>query len=95
MYAKTETVDRPIQKGDFVMIDLKGVKVKAAEGEAPLMDRPGLPIFVRTDEKAEEFPFPGFSNELVGLSVGEKKSFTHKYKKDDKDESSARADDQV
>ena len=50
------------------------------------MDRPGLPIFVRLDEKAEEFPFPGFSNELVGLSVSETKSFSHKYKKDDKDE---------
>ena len=86
MYAKTETVDRPIQVGDFVMIDLKGVKAKAAEGEAPAIDRPGLPIFVRPDEKAEEFPFPGFSNELVGLSTNESKSFSHKYKKDDKDE---------
>jgi trigger factor len=87
MYAKTEKVDRPIQKGDFVMIDLKGIKAKAAEGEVPVMDRPGLPIFVRTDEKAEEFPFPGFSNELVGLSANESKSFNHKYMKDDKDES--------
>ncbi|MGB8214751.1 MAG: trigger factor [Anaerolineales bacterium] len=87
MYAKTETVERPIQKGDFVMIDLKGVKATAAEGEAPLMDRPGLPIFIRTDEKAEEFPFPGFSNKLVGLGVNESKSFSHKYKKDAKDES--------
>jgi trigger factor len=86
MYAKTETVDRPIQKGDFVMIDLKGVKVKAAEDEAPLIDRPGLPIFVRAEEKPEEFPFSGFSNELVGLGVSETKSFTHKFKKDDKDE---------
>ncbi len=86
MYAKTETVDRPIQKGDFVMIDLKGVKAKAAEGEAPLMDRPGLPIFVRSDEKEEEFPFPGFSNKLIGLSINENKTFTHKYNKDDKDE---------
>jgi len=86
MYAKTETVDRPIRKGDFVMIDLKGVKGKAAEGEAPLIDRPSLPIFVRTDVKPEEFPFVGFSNELLGLSVGENKSFSHKFKKDDKDE---------
>jgi trigger factor len=86
MYAKTETVDRPIQKGDFVMIDLKGFKAKAFEGEAPLMDRPGLPIFVRTEEKAEEFPFPGFSNELVGLSANESKSFSHKFKKDVKEE---------
>jgi len=80
-------VDRPIQMGDFVMIDLKGVKAKAEEGEAPQIDRPGLPIFVRTDEKAEEFPFSGFSNELVGLSTNESKSFSHKYKKDYKDES--------
>ena len=86
MYAKTETVDRPIQTGDFVMIDLKGVKVKAAEDEAPLIDRPGLPVFVRAEEKPEEFPFSGFSNELVGLGVSETKSFTHKFKKDDKDE---------
>ncbi len=89
MYAKTETVDRPIQKGDFVMIDLKGVKAKADEGEAPLMDRPGLPVFVRTEEKADEFPFPGFTNELVGLSVDESKAFSHKYPKDYKDENLA------
>jgi trigger factor len=87
MYAKTETVDRPIQKGDFVMVDLKGEKAKAAEGDAPLMDRSGLPIFVRTDEKADEFPFSGFSNELVGLGVDESKTFSHKFKKDNKDES--------
>jgi trigger factor len=87
MYAKTETVNRPIQKGDFIMIDLKGIKAKAAEGEPPLIDRPGLPIFVRMDIKDEEFPFPGFSNELVGLQVNESKSFSHKYKKDVKDES--------
>jgi trigger factor len=86
MYAKTETVERPIQTGDFVMIDLKGVKAKAAEGEPPLMDRPSLPIFIRKDEKPEEFPYSGFSNELIGLSANESKSFSHKYKKDDKDE---------
>ena len=86
MYAKTETVDRPIQKGDFVMTNLKGIKVKATEGEAPLIDQPSQPIFIRPEEKEGEFPFPGFSNELVGLSVGENKSFSHTYKNDDKDE---------
>jgi trigger factor len=89
MYAKTETVNRPIQKGDFVMIDLKGTKAKAAEGEAALMDRPGLPIFVRTEEKADEFPFPGFPDELVGLSINGSKSFSYKYDKKYKDESLA------
>ncbi len=46
MYAKTESVTRPIEKGDFVMVDLKGIKAKAAEGEAPAIDRPGLPVFI-------------------------------------------------
>lgn len=89
MYAKTETVERPIEKGDFVMTDLMGIKENAAEGEAPVLDRPGLPVFVRPDEKADEFPFPGFSNELVGLNVNESKSFAHTYAKDDKNETLA------
>jgi trigger factor len=89
MYAKTETVDRPIQKGDFVMIDLKGFKKNTGEEETQLMDRPNLPVFVRPDEKPDEFPFPGFSNELVGLNVNENKTFAHKYNKDFKDTSLA------
>jgi trigger factor len=89
MYAKTETVERPIQKGDFVMIDLKGVKEKASADEAPLLDRPNLPVFVRPDEKPDEFPFPGFSNELFGLSVNENKSFTHSFPEDAKETSLA------
>jgi trigger factor len=87
MYAKTETVNRPIQQGDFVMIDLMGNKEKMEDGEKPLVERPGMPIFIRKDEKKDEYPYSGFSNELIGLSVDEKKSLVHKYKKDDKDES--------
>ena len=86
MYAKTEAVSRPIETGDFVMIDLKGVKAKAADGEAPAINRPGLPVFVRDGEKDDEYPFKGFSKELVGMNVEESKSFSHKYAKDYKDE---------
>jgi trigger factor len=86
MYAKTESVSRPIETGDFVMIDLKGVKSKVAEGEAPAIDRPGLPVFIRDVEKDDEYPYRGFSKELVGLNVDESKSFSHKYAKDYKDE---------
>ena len=85
-YAKTESVSRPIETGDFVIIDLKGVKAKAAEGEAPAIERPGLPVFIRDVEKDNEFPFKGFSKELVGLNVEDSKTFSHKYAKDHKDE---------
>ena len=86
MYAKTETVNRPIQMGDFVMIDLKGFKANSEEGAESLIDRAGMPVFVRAEAKPEEFPFPGFSNELIGLNANENKSFNHKFKKNDKDE---------
>jgi len=86
MYAKTESVNRPIEVGDFVMVDLKGVKAKATEAEVPTINRPGLPVFVSDGEKDDEFPFKGFSKELVGLSGEETKTFSHKYEKDYKDE---------
>jgi trigger factor len=82
MYAKTETVNRPIQTGDFVMVDLKGYDKKASDDEAPLLERTGFPVFVRKEEKIEEWPFPGFSVQLVGLNVSDEKSFTHKYPED-------------
>jgi trigger factor len=86
MYAKTEAVDRPIEAGDFVMIDLKGTKANSNAGDAPAIDRPGLPVFVREGEKEEEFPYKGFSKELVGLKSEESKVVNHKYAKAYKDE---------
>ena len=87
MYAKTESVSRPIETGDFVMIDLKGTRAKATEDELPAIDRPGMPVFVSDGDKDDEFPFKGFSKELVGLSGEERKSFSHKYEMGFKDES--------
>jgi trigger factor len=86
MYAKTETVDRPIERGDFVLVDIKGTGAKPAEGEAAVIERTGFPVFVRADEKADEFPFPGFSQELIGLSPNSTKTFAHAYPEDFGDE---------
>jgi trigger factor len=86
MYAKTETVDRPIEKGDFALVDIKGTGGKAAEGGAPAIERTGFPVFVRADDKPDEFPFPGFSKDLIGLSAGSNKTFGHKFPKDHADE---------
>jgi len=86
MYSKTETVSRPIGKGDFVMVDMKGFKARATEGDAPLVERAGFPVFVRKDEKADEWPFSGFSAKLLDLNIGDEKSFSHKFPKDHADE---------
>lgn len=86
MYAKTETVERPIQENDFVMVDVKGVKVKTKEGETPI-ERTGYPVFIRKSGKPDEWPFAGFSNELIGRSKDEVVTFSHKFTKDHADES--------
>lgn len=86
MHAKTEAVSRPIEKGDFVLVDLKGLDPKASEGAAPAIERNGFPVFVRSDEKPDEWPFAGFANLLPGLNSGESKSFSHKFPKDHPDE---------
>jgi trigger factor len=44
------------------------------------LERTDLPILVRpVDAPSEEFPFPGFSRELVGLKAGESKSLQHDF----------------
>lgn len=86
MYAKTESVDRPIQSGDFVLVDLRGIKSKSEEGEPAVVERIGFPVFIRSDDKKDEWPFPGFSNELIGVVANESKKITHRYPKDHPDE---------
>ncbi len=86
MYASTETVEREIQSGDYVLLDVVGRKAKAADDEAPLVERSGFAIVIRDEEKDGEFPFPGFSKKLLGLKPGEGKNLSHKYAKDFDDE---------
>jgi trigger factor len=86
IYSTMDSVERPVQEGDFVMLDILGVKAEAEEGEAPVIDRPGYPVFVRPEEKEDEWPFAGFSHKLLGLDVGKSKSFTHKFDQEYKEE---------
>ena len=89
MYAKTESVERPVQDGDYVLLDVTGQKSKAAESESPLLERKGFAIVIRSDEKENEWPFPGFSTNLIGLEPGQNKEFSHKYPKTFTDETLA------
>ena len=86
MYSTTESVTRPIQIGDFVMTDVKGMDLKEKESWKPIIEKPSNPVFIRAEEKSDEWPFSGFSQKLVGLSVDEVKTFTHKFPKDFADE---------
>jgi trigger factor len=90
MYGTTETVERAIELGDYVLLDVKGErqgKPEADEDRAAALSRTGFATVVRAEDRDEEWPYPGFARELVGLKAGESKTIAHKYRKDDEDES--------
>ncbi len=74
MYATTETVEREIQVGDYVLLDV--------ESETTELNRTGFAAFVRSEERDTEWPYNGFANELVGLKPGESKTIAHTFPED-------------
>jgi len=89
MYATTETVERPVELGDYVLIDVKGERAKPKEEEdrEAALSRSGYALVVRKEARDDDWPYQGFSKELVGMSPDETKTVKHKYPKDDPDES--------
>jgi len=78
MYAKTETVERAVVDGDFVMVDVKSDLVK--EGlDTEELNRDGFPVFVNAEAKENEWPFPGFASQLVGFKPGEANELKHTF----------------
>lgn len=74
MYASTETVEREIQNGDYVLLDVKS--------ETEELNRTGFATFVREEGRPTEWPYSGFSKELLGLKPSESKTIKHKFPKD-------------
>jgi trigger factor len=77
MYATTETVDREVQPGDYVVVDLKS--------ETKSLERSDFSTIVRSEDQPEAFPFPGFSSELVGMKATETRSLKHTFPGEIKD----------
>ncbi|MBI5950088.1 MAG: trigger factor [Chloroflexi bacterium] len=71
MYATTETVEREIQVGDYVLLDV--------ESETTELNRKGFAAFVRSEERDTEWPYNGFAKELVGLKAGESKTIQYTF----------------
>lgn len=86
LHAKTETVERPIQTNDYVLLDLVGKRIEGeTEGET-LIERKSMPVFIYDEERPNEWPYPGFNRELIGAVPGEIRSFTHTFPEDHPDE---------
>ena len=74
MYASTETVERAIESGDYVLLDVSS--------ETPELNRTGFATFVRKEERDTEWPYNGFAKELIGLAAGESKTIKYSFPKD-------------
>jgi trigger factor len=87
MYGTTETVERAIETGDYVLLNVKGEKQDAKEGE-DLSDllRTDTAVMVRKEDRDDEWPYSGFAKELIGLKPGESKTVTHEFPQDFEDE---------
>ena len=83
--ATIEAVERPIEEGDMVYITLSGDKKGEEDPEKKvLLEERRSPVIIEKEDATQEseYPFPGFSRKLIGLSVGDKKSFQNTFKKD-------------
>jgi trigger factor len=74
MYAATENVDRAIEVGDYVLVDVSS--------ETPELNRTGFATFVRSEDRDTEWPFNGFAKEMIGLKAGENKTIKHSFPED-------------
>jgi trigger factor len=80
--AVEEPADRPAQAGDRVYFNLSGRRLEVAEGEDPtLIQERSTSAVIEADEagEASEWPFPGFSRRLIGLSSGDEQSFKYTF----------------
>jgi trigger factor len=74
MYATTENVERAAQEGDYVLVDVKS--------ETTELNRTGYSVVVRSEGRDTEWPYNGFSKELIGLKAGDTKTVTHTFPED-------------
>ncbi len=74
MYATTETVEREVQEGDYVQVDV--------ESDMPELNRTGFATVVRKDDRETEWPFVGFAKQLMGMKPGDTKKIEYNFPTD-------------
>jgi trigger factor len=83
--AVIEPVERPAQEGDLVTVRLSATKRTQVEDEDPnLISERSAPMIVRSSDESDpdEWPFPGFSANLVGLSEGDERTLNYVFPDD-------------
>ncbi len=81
-YATAEPVERPAQPGDMVSFKLSARRTNVEEGEnETLITESPYQLIAgeNEDEEGEDWPYEGFSDELIGLSADETKTVVHQF----------------
>ena len=85
--AKRERAERPAEEGDVVFMRVSGVRTEVEnEDDDPTIVEERFSSSVIKVEEDGEFPFPGFSKELIGLSAEDVKTIQYQYPDDHEDE---------
>ena len=77
-----EPSDQPANEGDQVYIKLSIKRLQPVEGDLPsLVNDRRMPVVISSakTENKSEWPFPGFAQNLLGLTKGEEKVFQYTY----------------
>jgi len=81
--ASVEEVDHPAEEGSLVDTEITGLPVDAdpEDEEAQIMSNQPLPVMIKSEDEDDrkEWPFPGFSRQLLGVSPGDGLELTHSY----------------
>ncbi len=81
-----EPVERPAQEGDQVYVQLSGIRLNPKEDQDnTLIKERDASIIIKPDESDEtEFPFTGFSRNMIDLSKGDEKTINYTYPENDR-----------
>ncbi len=83
-YATAEPVDRAAQSGDLVYLKINARFTQPLEGEdEELIKETPFQVIIGDENQSEsDWPFPGFSEHLIGLAANNEKTITHTFSED-------------
>ena len=84
--ATAEPVERPAEDGDLVYAKVSGIFSEPTEGEEPdfIKETPLQVIIGENNPDPDDFPFEGFSKQLIGMAPNEQKKIPYIYPEDSK-----------
>jgi trigger factor len=81
--ASVEPVDHPAEEGNLVdtSLNCRPVESDPEDMDSYLLNNQPLPVMIKGKEEdaSKEWPFPGFSRQLLGVSEGDSLELTHEF----------------